>query len=53
MDGWMDGWMDRMEAALTRGLESVSGLKIPCLDWGPNPVPTSLETNCTAKVSII
>ena len=33
--------------ALTQGLESVSGLKIPCLeipclDWDANPVPTSL-----------
>ena len=28
--------------ALTQGLESVSGLIIPCLDWDPNPVPTSL-----------
>ena len=32
--------------ALSRGLESVSGLKIlPCLNWDPNPVPTSLMTD--------
>ena len=26
-------------------LESVSGLKMSCLDWDSNPVPTSLETD--------